>query len=391
MRYDRYFVIYYKSKGIRYEESVGWASEGWNAELAAERLHELKRNRRVGEGPRTLQESREQDDLRRKREAEEHARKERERVTFKDYFEHVYFPIAKTSKKQTTWATEAQHVRDWIGPVFGDKLLKDVDDLDVELVKAKMLSAGKAPRTVQYVFATIRQVWNHAARRKIVIGESPTKIVKIGRFDNRRLRYIKPDELDDLLEELEKRSHQAWAMAMIGIHTAARAGEIISLTWGAVDLEAKSITFLHTKTAQPRVIPMADPLVDVFKQLGPGKPDELVFLNKLGKQHQAIPGAFFAAVKATGLNDGVVDQRQKIVFHSLRHSAASYMLRNGVDPKTVMSICGWSTMQMLDRYSHVMSETKEHAIQGIGRTISNAGKNGKVVDIRRRAANDDEQ
>jgi site-specific recombinase XerD len=40
--------------------------------------------------------------------------------------------------------------------------------------------------------------------------------------------------------------------------------------------------------------------------------------------------------------------------HTLRHSAASYLLAAGVPDRVVMEILGHSTLAMTQRYSHVL-------------------------------------
>ncbi len=53
------------------EEGLGWASQGWTAAKAYDRLRELKENRKIGNGPQTLAEKRE---LEKKRKEAEKAR-----------------------------------------------------------------------------------------------------------------------------------------------------------------------------------------------------------------------------------------------------------------------------------------------------------------------------
>jgi site-specific recombinase XerD len=58
---------------------------------------------------------------------------------------------------------------------------------------------------------------------------------------------------------------------------------------------------------------------------------------------------FKRAIKKAGLPD--------LHFHCLRHTAASIMLYNGVDIKTVQEILGHEDIQTtLDIYTHVLSE-----------------------------------
>ena len=57
-RPDKYFTIRYKRNGKLKEESLGWASEGWNAQKASITRNGLVKAFKAGEGPTTLSEKR---------------------------------------------------------------------------------------------------------------------------------------------------------------------------------------------------------------------------------------------------------------------------------------------------------------------------------------------
>ena len=61
------------------------------------------------------------------------------------YWEDVYYPIAKTSKKKQTYLKEQTHFRLWINPVFGSKSLRDIKPIDIERLKKKLLDADRTP------------------------------------------------------------------------------------------------------------------------------------------------------------------------------------------------------------------------------------------------------
>jgi len=75
VQHDKYFTIRYKLAGKDKEEGLGWASDGWTASKAYDRLKELKENRKIGHGPQTLKEKREL--LQDKRKAELHQTRKR--------------------------------------------------------------------------------------------------------------------------------------------------------------------------------------------------------------------------------------------------------------------------------------------------------------------------
>ena len=50
VKFDQYFVIRYQMNGVRIEEALGWASEGWSVEKANTELGKLKEAARLGDG-----------------------------------------------------------------------------------------------------------------------------------------------------------------------------------------------------------------------------------------------------------------------------------------------------------------------------------------------------
>ena len=69
---------------------------------------------------------------------------------------------------------------------------------------------------------------------------------------------------------------------------------------------------------------------------------------------------------------------QQIVFHSLRHTYASWLLRSGADLYTVSKLLRHRTIAMTERYGHVADDTLRDAVKAFQKGIETAGKaNGK--------------
>lgn len=373
---DRYFAIYFKVDGKRREQGLGWASEGWTVPKALEELGKLKEAARTGDGPVTLKE--------RRRLAEKARRKaERQDMPFVAFWEDHYAPAASRTKRPGTWCTEEHHFRVWLAPRFGSLPLREIEPGDLDALQDAMRQAGRSPRTVQNVLATFRAVWKMARDRGVVSGDSPSRAVKVGRIDNARIRFLSPEELAELLAEVKRRNLHAWELTLAAANTGARLGELAALTWGNVNLPNREITFVHTKTGKARTVPMTQELADMLWQKELGEPGDHVFLNSLGRPWKLQPAAFRAAVAALGLNNGRPDRRERVVFHSLRHTAASLMLKAGVDLRTIQSLFGWSTLAMLQRYTHAGSEAKLRAVDRLA--LAMRPKAGKVVSMSRAA------
>ncbi|MEI6260712.1 MAG: hypothetical protein WCR46_12500 [Deltaproteobacteria bacterium] len=219
---DRYFSIYYRVDGKQHEQGVGWGSEGMTVEKAMSILNELRGNQRQGAGPVTLKEKRELESARKKEEARQKAIEEKENISFIDFFENVYLPVTRTSKKPLSVAKEEQHVKNWIKPAIGNLPLKELKKQHIELIKNRLLEAGRTSRTVQYVLATIRQTWNAARFEGFVSGDSPTRSVKLPKVDNRRQRYLTPDECESLLTALKPHSEHVYFISVLSLDTGMR-------------------------------------------------------------------------------------------------------------------------------------------------------------------------
>jgi integrase len=379
-RFDRYFAIRYKVNGTLKEEAVGWASEGWNEKKASIILSDLRRAHLTGEGPQSLAEKRTLETEKREQIEAEKRRMEKENISFASYFADSYFPIAKANKDWESARREESLYKLWINPVIGRMPFKDIRPFHIEKIKKTMSDNKKAPRTIQYALAVVRQVFNHGKRNGIYTGESPTRMVSKPKINNKRERWLTHQEADKLLEKLPSKSQQVHDMALVSLHCGLRAGEIFGLTWGCVDLGNGTLLLVDTKSGKNRTAYMTSEVRMMLEEKGLGKPSELVFKDsKLGKIKR-ISNAFGETVNELGWNDGVEDSRMKVTFHSLRHTYASWLVQNGEDLYTVKKLLGHSTIIMTERYSHLGANTLRKAVERLDSSFRKTPQN-KVVSL----------
>ena len=199
---DKYFFIRFRVDGKLKEEGIGWASEGWNAKKASIELSGLKKAHLTGEGPQTLQEKRQVAKEIKEAEAAELKRKAKENLSFEAYFSDKYFPTSQANKKTDSWRREKNLFELWIKPVIGKMPFKDIRPLHMERIKKNMTDAKKAPRSIQYALAVVRQVYNHAIKNEFYIGDCPACKVAKPKFDNKRTRFLTYEEAELLLKNL---------------------------------------------------------------------------------------------------------------------------------------------------------------------------------------------
>jgi integrase len=104
----------------------------------------------------------------------------------------------------------------------------------------------------------------------------------------------------------------------------------------------------------------------------PQTPEGLVFPDRNGKKIEAISQRFRLIVSKLGFNKGITDTRQKVTFHTLRHTHASWLALQGESLITIRDILGHKTTAMTERYSHLIADHKRRAAV----TLEEGFKNG---------------
>lgn len=128
------------------------------------------------------------------------------------------------------------------------------------------------------------------------------------------------DEAAILLSELRKTSIQVAHGATFALYGGLRLGEVYNLKWSDIDLVKGIINILDIKNGECRHIFITEPLLAVLNELEAGKKDEFLFQTRDGKHIVWLSNTYRRVVKKIGLNDNIIDRRQRVCFHTLRHT-----------------------------------------------------------------------
>lgn len=264
---------------------------------------------------------------------------------------------------------------------MGNMPLKSIrlDQWD-ELVKT-LAAAGLSPRSKEYITGTLRRILKHAYDRRLVDDSPPSgkRVGVTGPGNNRRVRVISHEEEAAIMGELELSDLHAWRITRFAFLTGCRASEAFHLVWANVDFSSGHITFHETKNRDPRRIPITPPLLELFSTMPVGAIDSCVFVKGDGSPYMEAPSAFKTAVNHLDFNAGR-SNRDRIVFHSIRHSVAT-RLSARLGPRDLMDVMGWRTVQMAMRYVHSNEDQKAKALSMLG----SAPKTGKILEFQAKA------
>jgi len=364
--YDKYFTIRYKISGSEKSEGLGWASEGWSEKKAAAVLSELKANHTTGAGPTSLSEKRELQ-LQKKLEEEKFDQEEIKRnMSFEEVF--TLFLVASKEKKKNprSWKREEQLARLHILPIFGNLPLSRIANVPhLRTLQKNMEAKGLAPASIRYAFHVVRIVFHFAMDEGLFRGTNPAlerskKAISKNRSgieypqeDNKKERWLEREEAALLMKELAKRSGEVHDMAMLALYAGLRFGEIAKLTWDNVDLFKGEMKLRQTKNGKDRTAYMTPAIQQMFARRDPGDFGKLVFPARGtdNKPHYMISHIYYDTVKKL-FNEGITDKKQWVNFHTLRHSFASWLVKDGTDIYQVQELLGHGDIKMTERYAH---------------------------------------
>jgi len=97
-----------------------------------------------------------------------------------------------------------------------------------------------------------------------------------------------------------------------------------------------------------------------------------LFTRRDGLKVSALSNSFDRAVDRLGLNEGVTDLRQKVTFHTLRHTFASWLAIQGESLVTIREMMGHKSFEMTKRYAHLIPDRKRVASANLEKRFKEA-------------------
>ena len=204
---------------------------------------------------------------------------------------------------------------------------------------------------------------------------------KINSNNNQRIRFLSHEEAEILLAELEKRSKDLFEKTLVSIHCGLRAGEIHSLTWSQIDLKHGIFNILDSK-GKDRSVYMTSNVQNLFNGKSISNSNELVYPDKNGGKSKQV-SKVFREIADRLFNEDVPDRRQRVTFHTCRHTCASWMVMAGISLYVVQKVLGHSTIQVTERYAHLAPDQLQLAANAIEKSVL-AHKTGKIVPFQKR-------
>ncbi|CVK18401.1 tyrosine-type recombinase/integrase [Sporomusa sphaeroides] len=287
-------------------------------------------------------------------------------------------------------------LRCYVKPQLGNVQIGKLKSPDVQRLLNKLLNEGgkngngistsTVKATRRYLSMALEQaVKAGLVIRNVVKDTIPPKLTK------KEICLMTKEQVTALLCVAKQKGQVPYIVILLALSTGMRLGEIFGLQWDCVDLE-RGVVFVRRslitgrklvtgqwlqepKTQKSkRQIPLPDKVTEELRIYKTWQEEQIAQLGDKYENNNFVVANMFGRPVDTSnfttrhfkamLVDAGIDR--SIKFHDLRHTHATLLLLEGINPKIVQERLGHSTVTMtLDTYSHLLPDMQDTAVKAL--------------------------
>ena len=249
--------------------------------------------------------------------------------------------------------------------IAGNKRLSGLTSYDVERFKTKRLKQV-SPAKCHMDFRTLRAAFNRALKFGM-IKANPFVACSNVRIPQRQPAFLSKQDFRRLLQGVD--NVQMRAIIILAICTAMRRGELVHLRWEDIDMVHGFIHLKNTdeytlKTRKERSVPLNNEAIRALQSIP--RISEYVFAGANGNplKGESVSKMFKRYVRQAGIDE-------RIHFHSLRHTGATWLVQANVPIVYVKEILGHSNVATTMIYAHTSTEHLQESVSRLERFMLN--------------------
>lgn len=299
-----------------------------------------------------------------------------DRLTLNQYLDD-WLAAKKPELEYSAWLRYEQYLRIHVRPPLGKVPLTKLTAHQLSALYAKKLDEGCAANSVRHLHACLHTALEDALLHDLVV-RNVADLVRPPKAPHLDMQTYTPEQANQLLEAA--RGDRLEALYVLMLTTACRLGELLGLRWPALDLDKGEMQITSAlkevngkrsmgtpKTPHSRrAIPLTPRAIEALRQHraaqlterlahgGDWNPDQFVFCTTNGTSYAKSNWRvqhYLRLVHRAGL--------PYIRPHDLRHTAATLLLAEGVQPLVVSHMLGHSNVAFtLQTYGHVQSDMR---------------------------------
>lgn len=229
------------------------------------------------------------------------------------------------------------------------------EDLNKYLQKFDCLDS----KSLAHLITVLRSLYGFLYKEG-VISNNPCKDITMPKIEAKLPDYLTIEEINVLLDvKLEKpNDYRNKAMLELAFATGLRVSELVNLKVSDINFDDCYLRVMG-KGKKERIVPIDDAALNYVKfyivyyrnSLLKNKDSEYLFISSYGTK--ITRQAFFKLIKSQAEKKGI---NKEISPHTLRHSFASILLKNGANIRVIQELLGHEDLKTTQIYTHLINE-----------------------------------
>ena len=322
-----------------------------------------------------------------------------EKLTVGNWIRNWLENYAKPNVRPRTYEKYSSTLKAYILPTFENVLLGELTAADLQKHLNRLLETGRADGTGLST-STVRGTRRYLsmciddAVKSGLVSSNVVRLTKAPKLSKKEIAVLSKEEIARLIDTAKEIKNPFMSVVMpqiisLTVHTGMRQGEVFGLKWDDIDFE-KSCLFIRrslahvigkgavfqapkTKNSIRRILLMSEDVKNLhaYKKWQENYSEDLGDL--FARHNLVFPSPFGEPISPTNFSRRYFKPLLKkcnisseFTFHGLRHTHATLLLRQGVNPKIVQERLGHSSIKVtMDTYSHVLPDMQRQAVDAL--------------------------
>lgn len=327
-----------------------------------------------------------------------------ENITVKQ-FAKKYLEVKESQLSPTTIQFYTKVINDYIIPMFGKMKLNEIKTYHVQqfitfLANDKKREDGRdggiVGSTVKRYTTVMRSMLTLAYRMEYIdVDVGISRRLEFPKETKTEVEAFSLEEVGQIMEALQTEPIHVRALIEMALFTGCRRGEIVGFKWADVDLDKKRVTVRRSiykphgeKAAEKdpktqssyRTISIPQHLVDTLRQYRLWQKRHISYMDgnwvDLDYLFTEEDGHVMNPHTPTKQFDHFLKRHgiRHLKFHGLRHTAATLLLSQGCDIKTVSKRLGHADIETTNIYVHALEDMDRSAADTLDAFLARGGK-----------------
>ncbi|MBU4553720.1 MAG: site-specific integrase, partial [Candidatus Desulforudis sp.] len=320
------------------------------------------------------------------------------KMNLAEYLRYWLEQYAKSNVEQTTYGLYKLIIDKHLVPAIGAIPLAKLQPAHVQKYYSGALTGGRkdgkhklgrslSPTTVLQHHRILHKALDSAVKWEIV-SRNVCDAVEAPRKQKKQMQVLTEKQVEVLLSSLN--GHYLYMPTYLALATGMRRNEILALTWVDVNLKERTLTVRqavkssHVEQAYiglpktekgRRTINIAPEVVREFKKHSKEQARNKLQAGELWQDNNLVcclqnGQAIVPSTLSTSFRKVAEKAGLKLRFHDLRHSCASFLLKLGINPKTVQELLGHENIETtLGLYSHLLPGVMDEAACKLAKAV----------------------